>query len=474
MGVVWAATQLSLNRPVALKIIRHELGANRDFRERFVTESQLAASVEDPHVVPIHDAGEADGVLYMTMSLIEGTDLRTLLHDGEGLAPQDAVAVLGAVASGLAAVHAVGLIHRDVKPANVLLRSRDNRAMLVDFGLARSIDTSRLTQTGLVIGTLDYMAPEQIEGKRVDERADVYSLGAVLFEMLTGKPPFIRENIPALMNAHLNDPPPRISELEPKLAPFDEVIRDALAKDPAERPATPDELYRRAEAALGQPSTMTEGFRTAITTQSEAAVQTRIHRRRPAPEHRLSGNTAPPDKPGVEATQPESHRRWVIGALAAVAGLAVVALAAVALLPGDSAPGNTTVTAPAIPIQTVTQERTVTTEAPAESESAPAPDSASRFLNCDENIRAKEGTTTCPFALNTFFEYWRNGYPTTQSVWSPAAQQYFSMRCDSDSLMVTCKSQSGAQVKFPVSAVDEYTLELAEAYRESAELGPGD
>jgi len=239
MGVVWAATQISLDRTVALKVVRSELAADAEFRDRFVTESRIAASLEDPNVVSVYDAGEESEILFLAMAFVAGTDLRALLRERGSLDPQSAVAVISQVASGLKAVHNAGLVHRDVKPANVLIRARDGEALLTDFGLARAVNASKITRTGMLIGTLDYMAPEQIEGKRVDGRSDVYSLGAVLYEALTGNPPFTRETIAAQMHAHLNDPPPRPSQHDPSLERFDPLIASALSKDPAKRPDDP-------------------------------------------------------------------------------------------------------------------------------------------------------------------------------------------------------------------------------------------
>ncbi len=364
MGVVWAATQISLDRTVALKVVRSELAADAEFRDRFVAESRIAASLEDPNVVSIYDAGEEGEILYLAMSFIEGTDLRALLRERGSLDPQSAVAVISQVALGLKAVHDAGLVHRDVKPANVLIRARDGEALLTDFGLARAVNASKVTRTGMLIGTLDYMAPEQIEGKRVDGRSDVYSLGAVLYEALTGKPPFTRETIAAQMHAHLNDPPPRPSQHDPSLTRFDSVIASALSKDPAKRPNDPAAFAQATRAALGEDAPATEAFRTAVTEVSATSAQTRVHRRRPGPAHRDLRTDEDARTRTTGAARNSKPLAWLIGGLVAIVGLALAGLIAVTLLTGSSTGGGATKSDAAVaPPKPTTQ----TTAAPARS-----------------------------------------------------------------------------------------------------------
>ncbi len=342
MGVVWAATQISLDRTVALKVVRSELAADAEFRDRFVTESRIAASLEDPNVVSVYDAGEEGEVLFLAMAFVAGTDLRSLLRERGSLDPQSAVAVISQVASGLKAVHDAGLVHRDVKPANVLIRARDGEALLTDFGLARAVNASKVTRTGMLIGTLDYMAPEQIEGKRVDGRSDVYSLGAVLYEALTGKPPFTRETIAAQMHAHLNDPPPRPSEHDPSLERFDSVIASSLSKDPAKRPNDPAALAQATRAALGEDAPATEAFRAAVTEVSAVSAQTRVHRRRPGAASRDLHTDDDARTRTTGAARNSKPLAWLIGGLVAIAGLALAGLIAVTLLTGSSTGGGAT------------------------------------------------------------------------------------------------------------------------------------
>jgi serine/threonine protein kinase len=213
MGVVYLAEHKRLKRKVALKVLAPELADDERFRDRFIRESEIAASLDEPNVLPVYDAGEQDGSLYIAMRYVVGTDLRGLI-DESPLTLEDALTVVDGVARALYAAHSRGLVHRDVKPGNILIvRSTDSRAIehvyLTDFGLTkRSASRSGLTGTGVFVGTLEYAAPEQFEGTALDPRTDVYSLGCVLFACLVGEPPFRREQDAAVMYAHLHDPPP--------------------------------------------------------------------------------------------------------------------------------------------------------------------------------------------------------------------------------------------------------------------------
>jgi serine/threonine protein kinase len=249
MGIVYLARQVRLERLVALKVIRPELAQDDHFRARFQSESRTAASIHNPRVVTVFGAGERDGLLYVAMQYVPGRDLGRQISD-RGPMPADAAGQLIAqVADGLDAVHAAGLVHRDVKPANVLVGEPSvfgdaHSAYLTDFGLAKiAASTSGLTATGEVIGTIDYMAPEQIEGRRVDARTDVYALGCVLFHAVTGQVPFPERESSSKMWAHLNEPPPGAGH------ELDAVIHRAMAKDPGDRFPSAGDLGRAALAA---------------------------------------------------------------------------------------------------------------------------------------------------------------------------------------------------------------------------------
>ena len=218
MGVVYRAVQISLGRPVALKVIAGSLSDNVAFRDRFVRESRLAASLDHPNVIPVFAAGETDGVLYIAMRYVDGTDLRSLVAAEGRLDPLRAAGVIAQVASALDAAHERGLVHRDVKPANILVAARGGgeHVYLTDFGLTkRSASESGLTSAGEWVGTLDYVAPEQLRGDHVDGRADVYALGCVLYETLTGQVPFPRDDDVAKLWAHISDSPPVATDLAP-------------------------------------------------------------------------------------------------------------------------------------------------------------------------------------------------------------------------------------------------------------------
>ena len=249
MGVVYLATQLSLDRPVALKVIAPELAGDVTFRERFKRESRIAASIEHPNVIPVYEAGEGDGLLYLTMRYVEGTDLKALLEVDGTIEPARAARLLAQVAAALAAAHRRDLMHRDVKPANVLVDRQDGRehAYLTDFGIARHVAaTSALTQTGSVVGTIDYLAPERIIEGGGDARADVYALGCVLFQVLTGSVPYPRDHDAAKMYAHLNAPVPDARELNDTVpAAVAELAMQAMAKEPDARVHSASALAER-------------------------------------------------------------------------------------------------------------------------------------------------------------------------------------------------------------------------------------
>lgn len=242
MAVVYRAHDVRLDRTVALKLLAPGLAGNDVFRARFAHESKVAAAIDHPHIVPVFEAGETDGLLYIAMRYVEGQDLRAMLDRTGPMPVETAARIAGQVASALDAAHAHNLVHRDVKPGNILVAGgtdsdHPEHVYLTDFGLTKkSLSLTGFTSIGQFVGTLDYVAPEQIAGKPVDGRCDVYSLGCVVYEMLAGAPPFRRDEDMALLWAHQYDPPPPVTSLRPDLPPgVDEVLARALAKAPEDR-----------------------------------------------------------------------------------------------------------------------------------------------------------------------------------------------------------------------------------------------
>lgn len=262
MGVVYEATETALDRRVALKLIAGEATRDPLFRARFAHESRIAAQVEHPNVVPVYAVGEEKGVAFMAMRLIPGLDLGRKITELRRLEPEDAAGLIAQAAAGLDAIHSAGLVHRDVKPSNILLGGEEGRehAYITDFGLAKQVATTTdISRTGQVVGTLDYLSPEQIEQGPVDAAADVYALGCVLHQALTGSAPFRRDGDAATMWAHVHDDPPVPSETAGIPAAFDPVIARALSKRPGDRYPSAGDLGRAAVAAAsGRPVTEPE------------------------------------------------------------------------------------------------------------------------------------------------------------------------------------------------------------------------
>jgi DNA-binding beta-propeller fold protein YncE len=296
MGVVYRATHLGLERPVALKVIARELADRDGFRQRFLRESRLAARLDHPSVVPIYDSREVEGELIVAMRLVEGGDLRRLIDREGPLPPQRAIALLGQIADALDAAHAAGIVHRDVKPHNVLVEG--DRAFLSDFGLAKALDESGAASGTSIVGTAEYMSPEQWRGEDVGPAADVYSLGCVLFEALTGIVPFARGE----------------ADTEPEMPEgLDAVIERAVSRDPADRYPSAGALIaaaRERQSSELQPTRV-------LTRGEEAPTRRLVHRRR-GRRLRLGGLRGP-------------RLQWAGAAVAVLAGMAAL----VALLLGD-------------------------------------------------------------------------------------------------------------------------------------------
>ncbi len=311
MGQVYRAHDSVTDRVVALKVLPAHLAEDTEFQQRFRREARIAASLTDPHMVPIHSYGEIDGRLYVDMRLIEGRDLMHYIAENGGrLNPERAVAVVEQVAAALDTAHEVGLIHRDIKPSNILVSNRDF-IYLIDFGLARTAADTALTHTGHTMGTMAYMAPERFRGM-TDHRADVYALACVLYECLTGHLPYPGDTFEEQLNAHLNTPPPRASFTAPGVPPaLDDVVARGMAKDVEQRYQTAIELAQAARAALTSPSdTASWSAPAAPAPQAPAA------RRGPAPSQ------------DQQQPKPANSRRLIMG----IVGGSVVTLAAVVAL----------------------------------------------------------------------------------------------------------------------------------------------
>jgi hypothetical protein len=345
MGVVYLARQLNLGRQVALKVITPQFADEGEFERRFEREARHAAAIDHPNVVPVYETGRADGLLYLAMRYVRGIDLRMLISSRGKLSGLAAAPIAAAVGDALDAAHAHGLIHRDVKPANILIAGDDPGAhvYLSDFGLTKdaSSESGGLTLTGQVVGTVDYMAPEQLEGRAIDARTDVYALGCVLFQMLTGKVPY-EGTAMQKMFAHASKPPPSLGGEAPDLAPaFDPVVSRAMAKEPDRRYPSAGDVGRAAQAAA----------RGEALSAPERSVATGVAASGLSP---ATGAVAPLEAaPPAAVTEPATplppagggRRPLAIGAgLVAVAGVAVALI--LSLGGGSSEPPNGTGTKP--------------------------------------------------------------------------------------------------------------------------------
>ncbi|WP_308214349.1 serine/threonine-protein kinase [Solirubrobacter ginsenosidimutans] len=253
MGVVYLAIDRITGRAVALKVLREDISMDPVYRERFRREGGLLTALSHPHIIPIHGMGEVDGELYIASRLVSST-LRNSIVSGE-IPVDKAMNVLACVASALDAAHAIGVVHRDVKPANVLVDPGPGDVFLGDFGLARDPEGEALTMPGQVLGTIDYMAPELLDGERVGAATDIYGLACLAVETLTGTVPYLRDTDAATMYAHIVEPPPSVSERRPELPKaLDDVLATGMAKDPDDRQASAGGLVVEMLEAMGMPA----------------------------------------------------------------------------------------------------------------------------------------------------------------------------------------------------------------------------
>jgi serine/threonine-protein kinase len=357
MGEVYKAENPRLGTALALKVLNVDLTGNEIFRERFIREARAAASLDHPNVIPVFDVDEHDGIPYIAMRYVEGRDLKTVIQQEGPLSVERTLALLEPVASALDWAHPRGLIHRDVKPANILIEeragARSDHVYLSDFGVAKSGITQGLTSPDEFVGTIEYVAPEQIRGKKLDGRSDIYALGCIVFECLSGVVPFDRDSAVSLMYAHLEEPPPRLTEHSPGLpGELDDVIRIALAKSPDERYSTGAALMGAVRAAA-EGSPVSRLAPPTVITQKPPVGETVVRPREeivPEPEpvpvpvvqpsagegsHTVVSTRTPELAPTVEPNRRRVSRRFVAAVLAALISIGLAAGAARAILGGN-------------------------------------------------------------------------------------------------------------------------------------------
>jgi hypothetical protein len=442
MGVVYLARDERLDRRVALKVIAPHLANDPDFRERFVTEARSAAAIDHPNAVPVYSSGVADGSLYIAMRHVEGTDLRSLLRRGGRLDPASAASIVADVAEALDAAHAAGMVHRDVKPANILLEGEpgEGRSFLTDFGLTkgRSDAATQLTGTGQWVGTIDYVAPEQIQAGRVDARTDVYALGCVLYEALTGSVPFAGNDMQKMWG-HVNEPFPAV-EGGPAGSgdALAEAVARATAKDPGERYPSAGDLARAVTAAVAgsevtvpehsvatgsaaedlaeEPATevppVPAGLAPTATGHAPLPRPERATRRMPSPRQPRPGGRPAGGSPRTAAV--------IGGSVILAAGLIA---AAVVIAGGGSGPSGTTA-----------KTKLARTRRPPSSGRAEAPTSSQPTLPADATTCSATvsvgSVTSCPFGINVADAYERSGGSSTVTAYSPVTEQVYTMTCE--------------------------------------------
>ncbi|CAM3647612.1 serine/threonine-protein kinase [Tsukamurella ocularis] len=470
MGEVYLAHDTVKGRDVALKLLHAGVAQDPGFRERFTHESQTAARLSDPHVIPIHDYGSIEGTLYLDMRLVDGSNLAELVAAGP-LPPERAVDLVTQVASALDSAHLQGLVHRDVKPANVQV-TPSGFAYLLDFGLVVDGDGDRRTSAGLFVGSQAYAAPERFDGGGATPAGDVYSLACVLYELLAGRPPFAANAISEMMRHHLLSAPPRASATAPVPAALDAVIAKGMAKRPEDRYPTCGSLARAATAALqgtpqswGTTTTVPSAHRPAGPPSAPLPTQISYPHGAPSssgqPQY-VTPSYAPPAAHPPAAASPPRNRALIpalaIGAVLLVAGI----VAAVVLLNGGgpSTPVASTTTA-AAPSTGATAASAAPSTTPSVTKAAQPPntevcpgDTGQVFGTVAADIRNKAAGgrfTSCPFALATAADY-RAKYTAPQSgVTSAASPDHpelgvITMTCVGGGNIVTCTGGNQAIV----------------------------
>jgi serine/threonine protein kinase len=468
MGEVYEAHDTGKDRTVALKILPEELSRDKGFRTRFQRESRAAAMLEEPHVIPIHDWGEIDGNLYIDMRLVRGQDLHELLQHGP-LEPERAVGIIRQIAAALDAAHAQGLIHRDVKPQNILITAVEDFAYLIDFGIAENRGDTRLTFAGSAIGSFAYMAPERFEDRPTTPAVDTYSLAGVLYEALTGQPPFKVGSMEQVIAAHMSSPPPQPSAVNPRVpAAFDDVVARGMAKDPDDRYGSPGALGRAAQRALGAASSGPSTGPTAVTQAAPVG-----------PAAFTPGNSGPTlpawqlaQQPSSSPQQPSSSqaRPWLVPAV--IIAAAALILGGIGVVIGLLARQNSappTSAAPSSGYTVPTPPSSYQPEAPPSPPNPPGPpvppavtgpDNSASHASCDNGFsltnmtgfasRSQRGSggTSCFFARSVLISYWnRYGNATRdhRSVSAPGAVDCRSVDgnavCDGSNFVLQCVAE---------------------------------
>ncbi|KXP11467.1 hypothetical protein AXK57_09080 [Tsukamurella pulmonis] len=472
MGEVYLAHDTRKDRDVALKLLHAGFAQDPGFRERFTHESQTAARLSEPHVIPIHDYGEIDGTLFLDMRLVDGSNLAELVAAG-ALPPERAVDLVVQVASALDSAHLTGLVHRDVKPANIQVTPQ-GFAYLLDFGLVVVGDAERLTSAGLFIGSQAYAAPERFDGGGATPAGDVYSLACVLYELLVGRPPFTAGSISEMMRQHLMSAPPRASANAPLPVPaaLDAVIAKGMAKRPEDRYATCGSLARAATAAL-QGAPQSWGTTTTVPSAQRPAGPPSV----PRPGHvgaahstpsssgrpqYVTPSYAPPaSHPAPAAAAPRSNRALIAALAVGVVVLLALIATAVVLVSGNGRPEP----AAAATTTATTSAETTTTTAPPTTTTAPKAAQPPNVEVCEGSTGAVFGTvaadrgsgvagqpyTSCGFATAVAAAYRaRFTAPESGSVSavSPAAPDLgaIAMACTGATNIVTCRGGNNAIV----------------------------
>jgi serine/threonine-protein kinase len=456
MGEVYRAYDTVKDRTVALKLLRTELAADASFQERFRRESRVAARLQEPHVIPVHDWGDIDGVLYIDMRLVEGVNLKTELAKNGPLAPARAASIVAQVAAALDTAHADGLVHRDIKPENVLLAG-GGFAYLVDFGIAHLGGETGLTGTGAAIGSCVYMAPERFTNGQVGPHVDVYSLACVLYECLTGRPPFPVRELSQLLSAHLLAAPPRPSAARPGLNPaFDEVVASGMAKEPQARFSSAGELAAAASAAAALAQSPT-------TPIARSGPQPQSTRQFPAhwPDPTATGHSPYPASAG-RSPAPSQPRRGlgpgqVVLAATAVATLILALAGTLWLVLG---PNSTTAPPAGVAVPPSAGTRQTTSE-PATTRSSPSSTSSPSTSATTSSPATSRLTNTLPGADGQGFL----DYPNARcDQGSPAA----AMARTTKSVLVVCQAGPGSYYYRGVRLSDGANIELSNAARSSS------